>query len=31
VAGHLDDLKRTLEWRAIPERLPFAYQRNEQP
>ena len=31
VAGHLDDLKRTLDWRAIPERLPFAYQRNEQP
>jgi parvulin-like peptidyl-prolyl isomerase len=31
VAAHLEDLKRTLEWRAFPARLPFAYQRNDQP
>jgi hypothetical protein len=30
VAAHLEDLKRTLEWRAFPELLPFAYQRNDQ-
>lgn len=31
VADHLDELKRTLEWRAFPDRLAFAYQRNDQP
>lgn len=29
VADHLDELKRTLEWRVFPDRLPFAYQRND--
>jgi hypothetical protein len=31
VADHLEELKRTLEWRAYPSRLPFAYQRNDHP
>jgi hypothetical protein len=30
VADHLGELKRTLEWRVFPDRLPFAYQRNDQ-
>jgi len=31
VADHLEELKRTLAWQAFPDRLPFAYQRNNQP
>jgi parvulin-like peptidyl-prolyl isomerase len=29
VAAHLDELRRTLDWKASPENLPFAYQRND--
>jgi len=31
VAAHLEELRRAPDWRAFPERLPFAYQRNENP
>lgn len=31
VADHLDELKRTLQWQAFPDRLSFVYQRNDQP
>jgi hypothetical protein len=29
VAAHLEELKRTLAWTAHPDRLAFAYQRND--
>jgi len=31
VADHLAELKRTLDWRSFPDRLPFVYQRNDLP
>jgi hypothetical protein len=29
VSAHLDELRRSLAWKAYPENLSFAYQRNE--